>query len=100
MPGWLKCLPFPFLGLVGQMEMKLALLIAVINPLVSGVLLVGPRGTGKTTIVRSLVNLLPYRKAQRLSLRLLARRYRSRRDRCRLPGLRAQIRRGPIPDQN
>src|SRR5512138_1991092 len=58
--GLAESLPFPFLGLVGQMEMKLALLIAVINPLVSGVLLVGPRGTGKTTIVRSLVNLLPY----------------------------------------
>jgi magnesium chelatase subunit I len=57
--GLAEVLPFPFLGLVGQMEMKLALLIAVINPLVSGVLLVGPRGTGKTTIVRSLVNLLP-----------------------------------------
>jgi magnesium chelatase subunit I len=58
--GLAEVLPFPFLGLVGQTEMKLALLIAVINPLVSGVLLVGPRGTGKTTIVRSLVNLLPY----------------------------------------
>ncbi len=58
--GLAEVLPFPFLGLVGQVEMKLALLIAVINPLVSGVLLVGPRGTGKTTSVRSLVNLLPY----------------------------------------
>lgn len=57
--GLAEVLPFPFMGLVGQMEMKLALLIAVINPQVSGVLLVGPRGTGKTTIVRSLVNLLP-----------------------------------------
>lgn len=57
--GLAEVLPFPFLGLVGQMEMKLALLIAVINPLVSGVLLVGPRGTGKTTIVRSLIDLLP-----------------------------------------
>lgn len=58
--GLAETLPFPFLGLVGQEEMKLALLIAVINPLVSGVLLVGPRGTGKTTAVRSLVDLLPY----------------------------------------
>jgi magnesium chelatase subunit I len=58
--GLAEVLPFPFLGLVGQTEMKLALIIAVINPLVNGVLLVGPRGTGKTTIVRSLVNLLPH----------------------------------------
>jgi magnesium chelatase subunit I len=58
--GLAEVLPYPFLGLVGQMEVKLALLIAVINPLVSGVLLVGPRGTGKTTVVRSLVNLLPH----------------------------------------
>lgn len=57
--GLAEVLPFPFLGLVGQQEMKLALVIAIINPLVSGVLLVGPRGTGKTTIVRSLIDLLP-----------------------------------------
>lgn len=57
--GLSEQVPFPFLGLVGQTEMKLALMIAVINPMVSGVLLVGPRGTGKTTAVRSLADLLP-----------------------------------------
>ena len=57
--GLVELLPFPFLGLVGQMEMKLALLIALVNPSVGGVLLIGPRGTGKTTAVRSLVDLLP-----------------------------------------
>lgn len=57
--GLAEQLPFPFLGLVGQVEMKLALMTAVINPMVGGVLLLGPRGTGKTTAVRSLVDLLP-----------------------------------------
>jgi len=51
--------PFPFLALVGQQEMKLALLLSLINPAIGGVLLVGPRGTGKTTAVRSLSELLP-----------------------------------------
>ena len=54
--------PFPFLAIVGQPEMKLALLLAVINPEVGGVLLLGPRGTGKTTAVRSLTDLLPDRR--------------------------------------
>ena len=52
-------LRFPFLALVGQTDMKLALILAAINPNVGGVLLVGPRGTGKTTAVRGLVELLP-----------------------------------------
>ena len=51
--------PFPFLAIVGQQEMKLALILAVINPRVGGVLLIGPRGTAKTTAVRSLTDLLP-----------------------------------------
>jgi magnesium chelatase subunit I len=58
--GLAELLPFPFLALVGQREMKLALLIALVNPAVGGVLLIGPRGTGKTTAVRSLVDLLPH----------------------------------------
>ena len=57
--GLAEPLPFPFLALVGQSEMKLALLLSVVNPACGGVLLVGPRGTGKTTAVRSLLDLLP-----------------------------------------
>lgn len=57
--GLVEVLPFPFLALVGQQEMKIALLLALVNPAVGGVLLIGPRGTGKTTAVRSLVDLLP-----------------------------------------
>ena len=57
--GLAESQPFPFLALVGQPEMKLALVLALINPAVGGVLLIGPRGTGKTTAVRSLVDLLP-----------------------------------------
>jgi magnesium chelatase subunit I len=51
--------PFPFLAIVGQREMKLALLLGLVNPAVGGILLVGPRGTAKTTAVRSLLDLLP-----------------------------------------
>jgi len=57
--GLAESLPLPFLALVGQKEMKIALLLSIINPLVGGVLLIGPRGTGKTTAVRSLLDLLP-----------------------------------------
>jgi magnesium chelatase subunit I len=57
--GLSERLAFPFLGIVGQEEMKLALLLTLINPNIGGVLLVGPRGTGKTTAVRSLVDLMP-----------------------------------------
>ena len=58
--GLAEHLPYPFLAIVGQVEMRTALLLAVINPAVGGVLLIGPRGTGKTTAVRSLTDLLPY----------------------------------------
>jgi magnesium chelatase subunit I len=57
--GLAEALPFPFLAIVGQREMKLALLLGLINPSVGGILLVGPRGTAKTTAVRSLLDILP-----------------------------------------
>ena len=57
--GLAEALPFPFLALVGQSEMKLALVLSLINPNVDGVLLIGNRGTGKSTAVRGLINLLP-----------------------------------------
>jgi len=57
--GVAEALPFPFLAIVGQLEMKLALLLGLVNPVIGGVLLVGPRGAGKTVAVRSLVDLLP-----------------------------------------
>lgn len=57
--GIVDRLPYPFLAIVGQMEMKLALLLNLINPAIGGVLLLGTRGTGKTTAVRSLANLTP-----------------------------------------
>jgi magnesium chelatase subunit I len=50
---------YPFPALVGQAELKLALLLALINPAIGGVLLEGPYGVGKTTAVRSLLDLLP-----------------------------------------
>src|SRR5205085_6350501 len=50
---------FPFTAIVGQEEMKLALLLNVIAPSVGGVLIMGHRGTGKSTAVRALADLLP-----------------------------------------
>lgn len=57
--GLAERLPFPFLAIVGQTEMKTALLLSIINPAIGGVLLIGPRGTAKTTAVRALASLLP-----------------------------------------
>lgn len=48
---------YPFTGILGQDEMKIALILNVIEPKIGGVLLIGERGTGKTTTIRSFSHL-------------------------------------------
>jgi magnesium chelatase subunit I len=50
---------FPFAAIVGQEEMKLALQLNVIDPKIGGVMIMGDRGTGKSTTIRALADLLP-----------------------------------------
>ena len=50
---------FPFTAIVGQEEMKLALQLNVIDPKIGGVMIMGDRGTGKSTTIRALADLLP-----------------------------------------
>jgi magnesium chelatase subunit I len=50
---------FPFTAIVGQEEMKLALLLNVIDPKIGGVMIMGDRGTGKSTTIRALADVLP-----------------------------------------
>ena len=50
---------FPFTAIVGQEQMKQALVLSLINPDIGGVLVRGERGTGKSTAVRALASLLP-----------------------------------------
>jgi magnesium chelatase subunit I len=56
-PGLLPT--YPFSAIVGQAELKLALLLCVIDPTIGGVMVMGHRGTAKSTAVRALAGLLP-----------------------------------------
>lgn len=50
---------YPFTAIVGQEDMKLSLILNVINPALGGVLIKGEKGTAKSTAVRALAELLP-----------------------------------------
>lgn len=52
---------FPFTAIIGQEEMKKALILNVVNPRLGGVLIQGEKGTAKSTAVRALADLLPPR---------------------------------------
>jgi magnesium chelatase subunit I len=51
---------YPFTAIIGQEEMKFAALMNIIDPNIGGIMVMGDRGTGKSTTVRSLTDLLPY----------------------------------------
>ena len=56
-------LTFPFSAIVGQDDMKMAIMLTAIDPHIGGVLVFGDRGTGKSTAVRALAALLPKMRA-------------------------------------
>ncbi|MCK4480079.1 MAG: magnesium chelatase ATPase subunit I, partial [Candidatus Lokiarchaeota archaeon] len=55
----MKKINFPFSAILGQDKMKMGLVLNVIDPAIGGILLTGHQGTGKSTAVRSLVELMP-----------------------------------------
>lgn len=50
---------FPFLAIQGQNDLKLGMILNVIEPDIKGILIIGDRGTGKSTTIRAFANLLP-----------------------------------------
>lgn len=50
---------FPFTAILGQEEMKRALLLNAVNPNIRGILVLGHRGTAKSTSIRALADVLP-----------------------------------------
>lgn len=50
---------YPFVAIIGQEEMKRALILATIEPAIGGVMIMGHRGTGKSTTVRALAGMMP-----------------------------------------
>jgi magnesium chelatase subunit D len=50
---------YPFAGIVGMADLKLALLLNAVSPAIGGVLIRGEKGTAKSTMVRGLATLLP-----------------------------------------
>ncbi|UCE29511.1 MAG: VWA domain-containing protein [Candidatus Bathyarchaeota archaeon] len=50
---------YPFSAIVALDKLKLAIIINAINPKIGGILIRGPKGSGKTTVVRGLINILP-----------------------------------------
>ena len=50
---------YPFTAIIGQEEMKFAAMMNIIDPNIGGIMVMGDRGTGKSTTVRALVDLLP-----------------------------------------
>ena len=59
---------FPFTAIIGQEEMKKALILNVVNPRLGGVLIQGEKGTAKSTAVRALADLLPPKMYSRMPL--------------------------------
>ncbi len=55
----MKIINFPFSAIVKQDYVKLGLLINAIDPGIGGILIIGPKGIAKTTMVRSLSEILP-----------------------------------------